>query len=117
MITRITAGGISNQVIARHTATFDGTAQLVERFDLDLAHALPSQLKVFGHLFKRADLTTAQTITTLKHPSQLIRQLLDPVLDQGAHLIRLQQALRINRIVVRDGISDRMTGVDFQRCI
>ena len=63
------------QAVARHAAALDDAAQLVERFDLDLANAFARQIEIGGDFFKRADLDAAQTVTALEHAPLLFRQL------------------------------------------
>ncbi len=41
----------SQQIVARHAAAFDHSPKLVERLDLDLAHALARQAEFGSHFF------------------------------------------------------------------
>jgi hypothetical protein len=107
----------SQQVVARHTTALDDAAKLIERFDLDLAHAFARQLQIRGDLLKRADFSTAQTITTFENPALLLRQLFDPATDQLADFIGLQQTFRVERILIGNGVSDGVIGVDLKRRI
>ena len=54
----------SQQIVARHTTTLDHPPKLVERLDLDLAHALAGQAEFGGNFFERADVRTAQAIAS-----------------------------------------------------
>ena len=58
-----------------------------------------------------------QTVTALKNPALLFRQLVHPLLDQFTDFVRLQQVFGIDRVVIGNGIGNGVIGVDFQRCI
>ena len=70
--------------------------KLVERLDLDLAHALAGQAEFGGNFFERADVRTAQAIASFQHAPLFFRQLIDPVADQMTDFVGLQQAFGID---------------------
>ena len=107
----------SNKIIARYAATFDEPAQLINRFELNLANAFPGEIEFRRHLFQRADFAAADTIPPLKYNTLLVRQQHDPLMHQLADFDGLQQLVRSQHLFVGDGVGDGMVGVDFQRRI
>jgi hypothetical protein len=105
------------QRVARDAAPAQDAAQLAERLELDLAHALAGQFEPLGEFFQREQLALVDAIAVTDHHALLVVEDREPFAHELLDLGALDLQVGGHLLLVGERLADRKRRVDIERRI